>query len=119
MSIIHIYSVNVFKTYLCYLTYTINVINLSLPYDYPLPHLVSISTILRETNNPPIHAPLLAPGPYNLGVAIMKLYQTSGSYFRAIKCVIAHTFPLNKTSRWYGSNQPMPNITVVSHIWYF
>jgi hypothetical protein len=44
--------------------------------------------------------PLLAPGPLNLGVSIMKLYLASGSYFRAMTTKIAHMFPLNKTSRW-------------------
>lgn len=55
---------------------------------------------------------------FNLGVTNVKLYQASGSYLRAIEWFIVHTFPLNKTSRWYRSNQPMPSITVVSGSWY-
>jgi hypothetical protein len=43
---------------------------------------------------------LLAPGPLNVGVSIVKLYLASGSYFRAMAAKIAHTFPLNKTSQW-------------------
>lgn len=51
----------------------------------------------------PLRVPLLALIPFNLGVAKYVLYLASGSYLRAIDCIIAHPFPLNKTSRWISS----------------
>lgn len=48
-----------------------------------------------------VRVPLLAPGPWNVGVSMLKLYLASGSYLRAMIALDSNpTNPSNGTSRW-------------------